>query len=402
MSKHESGQEKKNNRLLYAVSIALVAALVFGSALGAFGAEFKDYKPPSRLDVQLYDWMRPNGSPSDGTKPDDAPTWQQDYPYRAFLFGGDPNSQGLQKHDSNMFVIFSKLPEIDLFTFVYRSGTKTRNQTGYIRARFDPKDPLLVKDDPRIPVNERTPDVRIVTAPGGVGVSPGPYSVPLFLTSNYRIDLKSSLDFDFYYQCCGTLEIKGLKSVMSVPYPYILTCEGSDGSGGGSQMPSNPPGGGSSGGGSSSEPDKPPESSKPDPPPPSSWDTPSKPGAPDWKPPDYFNGSRPWEEENLYQYPWEDDRNIPDFDISIPETPYVPGPNDEAGENGDTWDLPKWGDISLPFTSDDLYIPENPVPGIDQMNPNYPLFEGIDDWSWPPTVLPGDISDFPDKPYWMS
>ena len=240
----------KNNKLMVVTAVCLVGVLVFGSALGAFGAEFKDYKPPSRLDVQLYDWMRPNGSPSDGTKPDDSPTWQQDYPYRAFLFGGDPNSQGQQKHDSNMFVIYSKLPEIDLFTFEYRAGTKARNQTGYIRVRFDPKDPLLVNDDPRIPVDERDPDVMIVKTPGGVGVSPGPYSVPLSIISNYRIDLKSYFDFDFYYQCCGTLEIKGLKSIMSVPYPYILTCQDPDGSGGGSQMPSNP-GGGSSGGGSS-------------------------------------------------------------------------------------------------------------------------------------------------------
>ena len=316
----------KNNKLMVVTAACLVAVLVTGTVM-AYAAEFKDYIPPSRLDVGLYDWMDgaagPGyGSPSDGTKPDDVPTWQQDYPYRAFLFGADPNYQGQQKHDSNMFVIFSKLPEIDLFTFEYRSGAKVNFQTGYIRARFDPKDSLLIKDDPRIPIDERDPDVRIVTTPGGVGVSSDPFSVPLSVISNYRIDLKSYFDFDFYYQCCGNLDIKGLKNIMSVPYPYILTCQDPDGSGGGSQMPSNPgggssgggsSGGGSGGGGSSGGESSGGESSGGD-------DSPGGGGK-----------------------PWTGDTTMPDF----PDGNAWAGDTGDTGETGGRWSLPSFGQADV-------------------------------------------------------
>ena len=76
-----------------------VAAVLIASAVGVSAAvlpalnsveitDFEDYKPPSRLDVITYDYRDEDGSPS--ATPTEYPTWQLDFPYRAFLLGARP------------------------------------------------------------------------------------------------------------------------------------------------------------------------------------------------------------------------------------------------------------------------------------------------------------------------
>lgn len=390
----------QGNGLLKGTAISLAAVLSVGAgvALSEQSAAFTDYNPPARWDIGWYEWMDTSGNPVDGSKPEHKPTWVQDYPYRALLFGAAPVSSGNQKHDSKVWIVFSKLPEIDLFQFEHRSGTKGSSQYGYIRARYSTDDPLLQLQEVGNPASA---DVRLASA-SWPGVSAG--SVELQVTNMSFPSLAPAyLDFDFYYQCCGNLKVKGLREI-DCPYPYILTCQNQDGSGGGSEMGSSSESssGGSSGGGSSSGGESSGGSS--------SGGSSSGGGSgsypdlewPDieWSAPDWEEGSKPWEESG--SYPWEDDDRIPDLSVAIPIPPYENHGEDGDGENGDTWELPEWdGSTDLPFTTDDLNIPEHPVP-IDDMNPDYPIFTGPDDWQWPPVVLPGDLTGFPSRPGWMS
>jgi len=361
-----------------------VAAVLIASAVGVSAAvlhalnsveitDFEDYKPPSRLDVITYDYMDEHGSPS--ATPTEYPTWQADFPYRAFLLGARPTSNnGTQDHDCVIYVVYSKTPTLDFFSFTYMPGTKTSNQTGYIRADYaDGWDTMGRDKDWLIMSWSRT------------GVTAGSETVPLYSQSTYpSVVGRKYFDFDFYYQCCGTLSINGLRNITDVPYPYILTCTDLSGNGGGSQAGSSSTGSGgdssggsSSGGGSSGGSSSRIEVSIVDDDIPDDWE---------------FSVPADGESSDS-SYPWEDDSNTPDLDGNISSPPYVNNGEDGEGENGDTWSLPEWNlPDGLPFGTGDLNVPDFPV-DIQEGYPDFPgnMQEGYPDLVFPSGAWPPDM-----------
>lgn len=326
---------------------------------------FTLYEPPDRFEHSWYDYMQSaSGGPSPGNKPTAYPTDYQKYPYRAVFFGGYENRNNQQGYDSAMFVVYSKVPASDIFTFAYE---QSRGTYGNIRATAKSMTKLGWDDD----------DECVVVYNSWGGVSSGQVNIYHYAFSTYVTYREPYyFDFDFYYQDCGALQMNGLGNLTNVPYGYILTCKNLDGTGGGSQSGSSSSGsGGSSGGGSSGReipsgvPGGAGSISVPD----DTWD--------DWKT-SSGGGSNPG------KYPWEDEKNIPEKDWK-PTIPDYPGGSEDDNRNNDVWQTPEYTPPDLPFTDDDINIPKMP----DVNFPSVPIpdfqFPGIDyqpevSGSWPP------------------
>ena len=348
--------------VLLATSVA-VSAAVLPALDAASVADFEDYKPPVRLDVIKYDYMTSTGSPS--ATPTSFPTWQLKFPYRAFLLGARPTSNnGTQKHDCVIYVVYSKTPTLDFFSFTYMPGTKSSTQSGYIRADYTDGWDTMGRDKD-----------WLIMSVSRTGVTPGNETVPLYSLANYpSVTGRKYFDFDFYYQCCGTLSINGLRNVTDVPYPYILTCADLNGNGGGSQAgssstgsggsgdDSSSSGGSSSGGGSSG-----------------GGDSSSGDGSSSGSSGDSSSGGGGW--ESGYEFPSESGSQG--------------GATGDTGERGDGWTLPEWGDDDFtgeaggfqelqPGTSDWGY--EEMKPGTDEWGYEE-MKPGTSDWglqTWTP------------------
>jgi hypothetical protein len=327
------------------------AGLLVAASVGAYAAMapagFADYEPPASLDIQLYDYMHPNGNPS--TNPNDEPTWQHDYPYRAYFHGAEEttNSFSEQGYDTRFYVVLSKSPALEAFTFTYSASRG--NHYGYIHAV--PTVPIDIGDD-----------VRVLYFTGQ-GVTPEELTVQMRGLPN---DF-GGFYFDFFYAGDSDFEPEGVRTIPGVHYDYILTGGGgSEGgnqsSGGGSSSGGNSSGGGSSGGSLPSE----------------------------YNP---YESSGPgiWESEG--NYPWEDE-DAPDTSWSPEVPPYVPDGEGDTGEQGDTWTLPDWNPIAPPFSDEDITIPD--MPGeYEQSTPDMPgnFAEGYPEpvypgGTWPPPMPP--------------
>lgn len=248
-------QNVKHNRQLKVTAAVLVVVIAVGSAVLASAAGFDDYKPPASLNIQWFDYLKNSGgSPSPGNAVTNYPRWSVQYPYRAVFFGGRKNNSAYasQKHDSYVYIVFSKVPVTDAFRFTY-TETKSTYQTGYILAEADPQ----VVKPVDVPVDEA--DIRILYHKWtGIESDANDIQVWAFVTWT-----DTKFYFDFWYKCephgSGNgrlLQIDGLGSIDYVPYPYILTCNASGSSPSSSSGTGQPPGSSSSssGGGESSEP----------------------------------------------------------------------------------------------------------------------------------------------------
>jgi len=224
---------KKFYTVLVVVLVAVSAAVIPWDELEAFA----DYTPPIRLDVTRFDYMKEDQSPS--ATPTQWPTLQLEYPHRAFFVGGAPTrNSGSQQHDVNVYIVMSKTPVLDCFTFTYRPGTKQNYQTGYIRANFaDGWDVMGLGKD------------FVILNVSATGMPSGPLAVPLKGLPTYPGSLGYKyFDFDFWYICCGDLNIPGLSSIEDVPYGYIRRCGEQEGSGATSSESGGSSGGSGSGG----------------------------------------------------------------------------------------------------------------------------------------------------------
>lgn len=333
----------KKRVLIIALAVVLLIS-VTGYAMTV--DSFTDYNPPDYLYIHWYDYMK-DDVPPDGTSGaatvnntiSNHPRWSVEYPYRAIFLGGTPAKV------IDYYVVYSKEPSTDLFTFEYISGNKSTYQIGRIRAYISSNKIGAGKDFRIFRVghnSDGTPslisggsETRFDVSGSGVGTSNG----------------KAYFSFDFFYDCAsehqqyaGDLNISAVTNINGVPYKYVTKCldhvggHNTGGSGGDSSSSGN---GGLSG-------DK---------------NTSGNGGKHGWGTGDYGGGvnkndivsgndgggytSRPDMELSVpddWKKPIEDNYNSMPTTEYKPDFPeYIPAEGD-TGQTGESWELPTWGD----------------------------------------------------------
>lgn len=328
--------EPTNKKPMILIIIAVVLCLAMTSYAMTVDS-FTDYNPPDYLYINWYDYMK-DDMPPDGTSGaatvnnaiSNHPRWSVEYPYRAIFLGGTPSKV------IDYYVVYSKVPTTDLFTFEYTSGEKSTYQIGRIRAYISSGKVGSGKDFRIFRVghnSDGTPslissgaETRFDVSGSGVGTSGSKYY----------------FSFDFFYDCAsehqqyaGDLNISGVTSISSVPYKYVTKCidhVGGHNTGGSS--------GGSSSSGSSGQ----------------KWGNGQYGGGIDWGSggsPSINSGggygsrndiklspSDDW--QSTYEggagksYSWEKDSNIPNFDFSITIPPFTGKGEGDTGYSGGT------------------------------------------------------------------
>lgn len=342
---------KKKDKQLRVMSVALAVAAVMLVTTSMSAAGFDDYDPPSALNM---DWS--------GLQP-----FLSDYPYRAVLFGGRKNSTSFaeQGHDTRMYIIYSKVPSTDAFTFQYVESKGSNS--GYIRATIDWEKLYGEASDTRVFFHEWT------------GIDPDDFDrVPASNFVSYGKPSSSNIYFDFWYECephsggGSHLTVQGLGSVDYVPYGYILHCTGgsapSSSSGAGAKPGSSSgSGGGSSGGGSSGDgSNSGGGSSGGD----SSWGG----GLP--------GDNDPYDNDDDSRYP-----SGPEPDGGLPASNEGRGGTGDTGETGGTWTLPRWGEADV--TGEAGGFVEMQPGGNGEWGPAELLPGGDGEWG-PVEILPGE------------